>query len=66
MLRLPAFVLAVLLSTGWGSDFVRATATALGLYTPTAAEDSVPPPPPEDPTTQSGCSWDPLGCPEGG
>jgi len=63
-MRLTAFALALLLSTGWGSALVHATADALGLDKQTTAE---PPPTgslPDGPMTNSGCSWDPWGCPQ--
>ena len=56
----PVLALVLSLSTGWGGDFVRATATVLGLEAPAAVEK---PAPPDRPMTDSGCSWDPLGCP---
>lgn len=59
MHRLPVFVLALFLSTGWLSDAVRATAVALGLYAPIRVEQ--PAPEPDNPTTDSGCSMDPWG-----
>lgn len=62
MHRLPVFVLALFLSTGWLSDAVRATATALGLESLTAADKPSPAPPPTA-TTDSGSEWDPLGQP---
>ena len=63
---LPVIALALSLSTGWWGTIVHATASALGFYPQASIEHSVPPPPPPDgSTTQSGCSWDPLGCPEG-
>lgn len=60
MPRLTVIALALFLSTAWGSAVVRVTATALGL------EAQEPLLLPEGPQTESGCSMDPWGCPEGG
>jgi len=64
-MRLTAFALALLLSTGWGSALVHATAVVLGLDKQTTAEPPPAPRSPEDPSTDSGASWDPLGQPGG-
>jgi hypothetical protein len=58
---LPAFAVALLLSTGWWGTVSRAFTAALGLDTPAASGQQTPPP--GSPTTQGGCSWDPWGCP---
>ena len=62
---LPVIALALSLSSGWWATVVQATAEALGFHTAAAVEQPTPPPPPDSSTTQSGCSWDPLGCPNG-
>jgi len=62
---LPVIALALSLSSGWWGTVVRATAEALGFSVQAAVEQPTPPPPPDSSTTQSGCSWDPLGCPNG-
>ncbi len=58
----PVLALVLSLFTG-GGDFVRTTATVLGLEVPPATEK--PALPPDRPMTDSGCSMDPLGCPRG-
>ncbi len=56
----PILVLALSLSSGWWGALIQATAAALGLQAPATIEKPAPPP-----TTQSGCSIDPWGCPGG-
>jgi len=62
-MRLTAFALAMLLSTGWGSALVHTTAVALGLEKQTATQQPPTASTPDGPMTQSGCSMDPWGCP---
>lgn len=61
MHRLAILPLVLFLSTGWWGDFMRATAEALGFSTPAAVEQSAPTPPLDNPRTNAGCEWDPLG-----
>ena len=62
-MRLTAFALAMLLSTGWGSALVHATAVALGLEKQTSTQQPPTASTPDGPMTNGGCSIDPWGCP---
>lgn len=62
-MRLTAFALAMLLSTGWGSTLVQAAAAALGFDKQTATEQPPTASTSDGPMTNGGCSLDPWGCP---
>ena len=63
-MRLTAFALALLLSTGWGSAIVHATAAALGLEKQATTQQPPTTPQLDGPMTNGGCSLDPWGCPQ--
>jgi hypothetical protein len=59
----PALAVSLLLTTGWWDNLIRTTAEALGLQSLIEADQTTTatPPPSENPSLDSGCSWDPLG-----
>jgi hypothetical protein len=58
----PALAVSLLLSSGWWDSLIRTAAEALGLEALIEAEQSTATPPPsEKPSSDTGCSWDPLG-----
>jgi len=60
--RLILLAIALFLATGLGPAIVRSKAAAPAVET----QQSPPQLPPYGPTTESGCSMDPWGCPDGG
>ena len=59
---LPALAVSLLLSAGWWNDLIRTTAEALGLQSWIEADQTTATPPPStNPSSDSGCSMDPLG-----
>ena len=61
---IPALAVSFLLTTGWWDNLIRTTAEALGLQSLIEADQTTTtatPPPSEGPSSDSGCSMDPLG-----
>jgi hypothetical protein len=58
----PALAVSLLLTTGWWDNLIRTVAEALSLQAFIEADQSTAtPPPPAYPSSDSGCSMDPLG-----